>query len=415
MREVLSYSLILSVPVPGCRQVLSTYLGQHIQKAETILFRLFSIPPAISSSLLLLSDTAGRTGSFLRFLLEKIILVLLNERRIRPMRMKYIRSPRIDPSFNLALEQYVFDALDRSFGYFMLWQNDNTIVVGKHQNTVEEINAAYVKEHGIQVVRRLSGGGAVYHDLGNLCFTFITDQKDGVPFDFSLFCRPVVRALAEIGVTAEISGRNDILIDGQKFSGNAQYRKQGRVMHHGTLMFDSDLDVVGQALRVPEDKIASKGIKSVRSRVTNIKPYAPEGMTLSAFEAALVSHMFQEFEMEELTLAPADLAEVERLRQERYVKWEWNYGFSPSFQIQKSRRVENCGRIEVRMNVEDGVIRDIDFHGDYFGDGDPAELSERLKGLPLREDTLRSSLSTLHLPDYFSNMELETFLSILLQ
>ena len=119
--------------------------------------------------------------------------------------------------------------------------------------------------------------------------------------------------------------------------------------------------------------------------------------------------------MEELTLAPADLAEVERLRQERYVKWEWNYGFSPSFQIQKSRRVENCGRIEVRMNVEDGVIRDIDFHGDYFGDGDPAELSERLKGLPLREDTLRSSLSTLHLPDYFSNMELETFLSILLQ
>ena len=186
-------------------------------------------------------------------------------------------------------------------------------------------------------------------------------------------------------------------------------------MHHGTLLFDSDLDVVGQALRVPEDKIASKGIKSVRSRVTNINPYAPEGMTLSAFEAALVSHMFQEFEMEELTLAPADLAEVERLRQERYVKWEWNYGFSPSFQIQKSRRVENCGRIEVRMNVEDGVIRDIDFHGDYFGDGDPAELSERLKGLLLREDTLRSSLSTLHLPDYFSNMELETFLSILLQ
>lgn len=331
------------------------------------------------------------------------------------MRMKYIRSPRIDPYFNLALEQYVFDSLDRSWGYFMLWQNDHTIVVGKHQNTVEEIDAAYVKEHGIQVVRRLSGGGAVYHDLGNLCFTFITDCENGGQFDFALFCRPVVRALEEIGVSAQISGRNDILIDGKKFSGNAQYMKQGRVMHHGTLMFDSDLDVVGRALRVPSDKIVSKGIRSVRSRVTNIRPYAPEGMTLAAFESALVSHMFREFDMEEQVLTEADLAAVEQLRDARYAKWEWNYGASPKFQVQKARRVEGCGRIEVRMNVEDGIIRGIDFHGDYFGDGDPAELTARLEGLPLREDALLEGLRTVRISDYFNDMDLETFVSILLQ
>lgn len=331
------------------------------------------------------------------------------------MRMKYIRSPRIDPYFNLALEQYVFDCLDRSWGYFMLWQNDNTIVVGKHQNTLEEINAAYVKEHGIQVVRRLSGGGAVYHDLGNLCFTFIDDEESDGRFDFSTFCRPVVRALGVLGVTAEISGRNDMLIAGQKFSGNAQYMKHGRVMHHGTLMFDSNLDVVGQALNVPADKILSKGIKSVRSRVTNIKPYAPDGMTLADFESALVAHMFREFEMEPYTLTPDDLAEVERLREERYAKWEWNYGFSPQFQLQKSRRVEGCGRIEIRMNVDNGRIQDIDFHGDYFGDGNPAELADCLCGVSLQEDALRDSLCTTPISDYFSNLDLETFLSILLQ
>jgi len=161
--------------------------------------------------------------------------------------MYYLESASMDPAWNLALEQFVFDQLGPREDCFMLWQNDRTIVVGKYQNVLEEINSTYVKEHGITVVRRLSGGGAVYHDRGNLNFTFVARDCQGGMIDFSSFCRPVVDALREMGVPAQINGRNDMTIGDKKFSGNAQYLRQGRVMHHGTLMFDSDLEAVGPA------------------------------------------------------------------------------------------------------------------------------------------------------------------------
>ena len=159
-------------------------------------------------------------------------------------KLSYLNLYTTDPAWNLAAEQYVFDRLPRDRTYFMLWQNDNAIIIGKHQNTAAEINEQFVRENGVRVVRRLSGGGAVYHDMGNLNFTFIADAGDMESINFRLFCRPVVAALAKIGVTAEINGRNDMTIDGQKFSGNSQYLKEGRVMHHGTIMFDSNLDLV---------------------------------------------------------------------------------------------------------------------------------------------------------------------------
>lgn len=197
--------------------------------------------------------------------------------------MMYIRSSSTDPYFNLALEQYVFDFLPKTKAYFMLWQNDNTIVVGKHQNTVGEINVSFVKEHGIHVVRRLSGGGAVYHDLGNVNYTFIMDAGKSNELDISAFCKPVVDALRSLGITAEISGRNDITIDGKKFSGNSQYLKDGRMMHHGTIMYNSDLDTVEKALCVSKDKIISKGINSVRSRVTNIAEHMEKIISTEEF------------------------------------------------------------------------------------------------------------------------------------
>ena len=249
--------------------------------------------------------------------------------------MYYIESPSTDPRFNLALEQYVFDRLDPSCHYFMLWQNANAIIVGKHQNTIAEINAAYVKEHDIQVVRRLSGGGAVYHDLGNINFTFIADTGDASQFDFSTFCRPVVKALHSIGVPAEINGRNDMTLDGRKFSGNSQYMKHGRVMHHGTLMFDSDLEVVSQALAVSKDKIESKGLKSVRSRVTNIKPYVKEDIATADFFRILREFMFEEYQLQSYPLTEDDLAAVRELQHQVYDQWEWNFGRSPACQIQK--------------------------------------------------------------------------------
>ena len=176
------------------------------------------------------------------------------------MAMTFIEVKTTDPDFNLALEQYVFDQMPRNRGYFMLWQNDNAIIVGRHQNTLAEINEAFVREHGIRVVRRLSGGGAVYHDMGNLNFTYIVDASGGARLDLKLFCQPVADALGALGVQAEVNGRNDITIGGQKFSGNAQYVREGRVMHHGTILFDSDLSVVGQALKVDREKIAAKGV-----------------------------------------------------------------------------------------------------------------------------------------------------------
>ena len=254
--------------------------------------------------------------------------------------MVYIESPSTNPAFNLALEQYVFDRMDRSQEYFMLWQNDNTVVIGKNQNAFAEVNQKVADAKHISVVRRLSGGGAVYHDLGNLNFTFILDAKDATDLDIRLFCQPIAELLRSLNVPAEVNGRNDISIEGKKFSGNSQYLKQGRIMHHGTLMFHSDLSVVADVLNVSADKFQSKAAKSVKARVTNIAPYLPEGFTLAQFKALLLKYILKEENVQPYVFSAEELAEVEKIKRERYDKWEWNYGFSPSYSVEKSRRFE---------------------------------------------------------------------------
>lgn len=328
--------------------------------------------------------------------------------------MYYIESKSSDPCFNLALEQFVFDCLSRSHSYFMLWQNDNAIIVGKHQNTVAEINEGYVREHEIRVVRRLSGGGAVYHDMGNINFTFIVDKESGL-FDFSKFCMPLVRALKSIGVEAEVNGRNDMTIDGRKFSGNSQYSKEGRTMHHGTVMYDSDLNTLEKALNVSSDKIKSKGCRSVRSRVTNVRPYVKNDMETEQFFKILRDYMFRENQLVLYELTQKDLEAVERLKKERYGTWHWNYGFSPKYAVEKKRRIEGCGSIEVHMNVEHGVITDMVFFGDYFSDTDSSSLSELLKGCRLCRPDLSERLKTVQAGRYFHNLTNEQLLDILLQ
>ena len=327
--------------------------------------------------------------------------------------MQYIQSPSTDPYFNLALEQHIFDNLDRNNSYFMLWQNMNAVIIGKHQNTIAEINAAYVSEHGIAVVRRLSGGGAVYHDLGNLNFTFIADSGEQ-GFDFSVFCKPVAQALTMFGVPVEISGRNDMTIGGKKFSGNAQYMKRGRVMHHGTMLYDSDLEAMGRALNASPDKIESKGIKSVPSRVVNIKPYMPQDLPIASFRDALRDFMFKEYALRPYTLTPHDFEIVRRLRDTVYSQWDWNYGTSPAYSIRKERRVEGCGKIEVFMDVAEGKIGSIAFYGDYFGNGDSVELTRRLQGCALEENVIRKALSNMDIGLYFNNCSLDDLVSILL-
>lgn len=330
--------------------------------------------------------------------------------------MYYLESTKTDPYWNLALEQFVFEELGARDDCFMLWQNAKTIVVGKYQNVLDEINSTYVKEHGVTVARRMSGGGAVYHDLGNLNFTFVVNHPQEGLFDFSAFCQPVADTLRRLGVPAEINGRNDMTIHGMKFSGSAQYMRHGRIMHHGTLLYDSDLDAVGQALSVRPDKIQSKGLKSVRSRVTNIRPFVRDpDMTVDGFRAELRTSMFRQFGLQPYTLTESELHQVEALREQIYSQWDWNYGRSPSCRLRKERRVEGCGTLQIYMDVDQGKITQITFFGDYFSRKDSDGLEAHLQGVPLEERALYEALSGWTIQDYFAHMDLDTFVSILLQ
>ena len=328
--------------------------------------------------------------------------------------LSYLDIRSTDPSWNLALEQYVFDNLPRDRVWLMLWQNDNAIIIGKHQNTLAEINEAFVQAQGIRVVRRLSGGGAVYHDLGNLNYTLIADENSDT-MDFGRFCRPVIRALAACGVKAELNGRNDMTIQGQKFSGNAQYRKNGRIMHHGTLLFDSRMQMLAGALQVDEEKIKAKGVKSVRSRVTNIRPHLPQDMTLAEFRTKLLESILQEMPGAAYTLTEADLAAVEAIRRERYGTWEWNYGRSPACDVRKKRRFEGCGTIEAFLTLKQGRIEAISFRGDFFSPEDPAILSAKLSGAPLEPSALEKALSSLDASRFFYSLTTGQLLELLVQ
>lgn len=318
--------------------------------------------------------------------------------------MFYLESPSRDPYFNLALEEYVFERMDRSKSYFMLWQNDNTIVVGKYQNTAEEIDQAYVDAHGIRVARRLSGGGAVYHDKGNLNFTFIVDQADAPGLNFKIFVEPVIRALARFGVHAEFTGRNDLTIDGMKFSGNAQYARRGRLLHHGCIMLDSNLTSVADALRVKEAKFASKAVKSVRSRVTTINAHAPAPISMEDFKGALKECAMASGELEPCTLTEEDLAAIRKLRDEKYATWAWNYGCSPAYDMRREMKFP-AGLVTAHLSAEGGKIKAVRFYGDFFG-GELGELEGAMVGLPL-DGHLTEALEALRVGDYMSGITAE--------
>ena len=237
--------------------------------------------------------------------------------------MYYLESGSHDPGFNLALEQYVFDRLDRAHAYCMLWQNDNAIIVGKNQNTVGEINAAYVKEHGIRVVRRLSGGGAVFHDLGNLNFTFLVPTAD---YDVERQLSVICTACRELGIPAKISGRNDVVVEGRKFSGNAFYQNGGRSYHHGTLLIHVDTEKMGRYLSPSKAKLEAKGVESVRSRVVNLREYRP-GLTCRQMEQQLIAAFESVYGLSAEPLSPdcLDQTYIDGLRR-RNGSREWLYG-----------------------------------------------------------------------------------------
>ena len=319
-----------------------------------------------------------------------------------------------DPRINLAIEEYILKNMDIEKDDFLLFYiNQPSIIIGKNQNTIEEINTDYVEENGILVVRRLSGGGAVYHDLNNLNFSFLT-KDDGNSFsNYKKFTQPVVDALAKLGVNSELSGRNDILAEGKKVSGNAQYSTRGRMFSHGTLMFNLDIDAVVNSLKVKQDKIESKGIKSVRSRVANIIDFLPEKITVEQFRMEILKSIFGgEENIQYYELTEQDWENIHEISKNRYQLWEWNYGKSPRFNIQKTKRFPS-GSLDIRLEVNKGVIEEAKIFGDFFGVGDVDEVGELLVGTKYDRAAIAEKLKDIEIPVYFGGITEEDFLHLI--
>jgi lipoate---protein ligase len=316
-----------------------------------------------------------------------------------------------DPRINLAIEEYALKNLDINESYLLFYINEPSIIIGKNQNTIEEINTDYVEKEGLYVVRRLSGGGAVYHDLGNLNFSFIT-KDDGESFhNFQKFTEPVVKALNKLGVNAELSGRNDLLAEGRKISGNAQFSTKGRMFSHGTLLFDSEMENVVSALKVKKDKIESKGIKSIRSRVANISEFLPEKMKIEEFRSTLLDYIFDGSDVEEYVLSEEDWANIHELSKERYQNWEWNYGKSPKFNLQHSHRFP-VGQIDVRLEVNKGSIENCKIYGDFFGVGNVEDIEDKLTGTRYERKEIAQALEGVDIQHYFGNITKEEFVEL---
>lgn len=328
--------------------------------------------------------------------------------------MKFIENISIDPHYNLAFEEYIFKYLNEDEDFVLLWRNGPSIIVGKNQNTVEEINMEFVKENNINVVRRVTGGGAVYHDLGNLNFSFIAKADSNEKIDFKTYNVPIIKALEKLGVKCELSGRNDLVIDGKKFSGIAQSITKGKVLNHGTLLFDSKLETLSKALNVKRDKIESKGIKSVESRVTNIKSYVTEDADVLKFKNLLLTNIFEYFNepIETYELSQEDKENIQKMVDERYGTWEWNYGRSPKFNYKGYNRYAG-GCVEARLQVEDGLIDNCKIYGDFFAKGDISILEDRLKGIKYDIDEVKNSLKDFSVEDYLGRITKEEFLECL--
>lgn len=327
--------------------------------------------------------------------------------------MHYIIDKSTDPHWNLAAEEYLFKKLNRPI--FRLWRNKPSIIIGLHQNAFAEINLDYVKKHNIPVIRRLSGGGAVFHDLGNINFTFIDNTTPGESTTemFQRFTRPIIEALKSIGIEASLKGRNDLVIDNKKFSGNAVALYKNRILQHGTLLFSSSMTDLSQALANRPEHFKGKAVQSNRARVTNISDHLSTKMSIDEFLLFLEKYI-TETELNKYTrycYSSEDLAQIAKLTMEKYNKESWNYGSSPKYDYSKTSRFE-WGVIELYMKVNKGIIEDIHFYGSYFFIKETVLLEEILKGCLNTPEAIKERIQKTNLSDYFSNITEEEFLSM---
>ena len=320
-----------------------------------------------------------------------------------------------DAYVNLALEEYVLRNATTDDDLLLFYINAPAIIIGRNQNTIEEIDPEVVAARGIRVVRRISGGGAVYHDLGNLSFSFMTRDVSGRFNRYDRFNGPVVDALRDLGVPAELGGRNDILAGGRKISGNAQFATHDRMFSHGTLLFDSNLDDVTAALRPRPGKVESKGVKSIRSRVANISEFLEHPITVVDLRERIIERIFgtrDRTAIPTVELGERDWGAVHELVERKYGTWEWNYGENPPSNVQRAQRYA-AGEIDVRIDVQQGRIAGIRIFGDFMGRAEVRQLEERLRGLPYERAAIAQALCDVDLRDYFGSISPDDVLSVL--
>lgn len=322
--------------------------------------------------------------------------------------MELLINPATDAAYNLALEEIIASEYTDAI---MLWRNANAIIVGRNQNTAAEIASDFVRAHDIQVIRRLTGGGAVYHDCGNINYTIVAPGRQLENEAFARNAGIVVQVLQKLGVAAEFQGRNDILVSGRKVSGSAKRVLNDRTLFHGTLLFDANLDILTSALTPDESKIRAKGIKSVRSRVANISEFLPQ-LSREEFFVKLQNLLCEVSGTERFTEVPEKFRrQAEKLADAKYRQWAWNYGSVTAYSYNWKSRF-SCGGVEISFNVADDRIAGMRISGDFFGNADISELAEKFNGLPPEYAAVKAVAETCGIAKYINGITPEEFLSL---
>lgn len=320
-----------------------------------------------------------------------------------------INGEHTDPFFNLAAEEYLLKRFKQDALFF--YRNSPSVIVGKHQNTLAEINLSFVREKGIKVARRISGGGAVYHDLGNLNFSFITTGTEGDLVNYKRFTRPVIEMLGELGLEVRLGERNELLLKEWKISGTASHVYKQRVLHHGTLLFSAEMNDLSHALKVKSEQFSDRAVKSIPSKITNISEHIVEKMDIVSFQNRIHDHILSTVDgAEPYRFNDQDLNEINALRESKFSTWEWNFGYSPRYQFNKHLKFKS-GNISLHLNVEKGVIREVHIGGDFMSTKDIHALERVIVGTIHDPETLRMRLSGIEVTDYISGLENEELLS----
>ena len=325
--------------------------------------------------------------------------------------MRYLRNPHTNPYYNMAFDEFCLESLPIDEPVFYLWQNRPAVIVGYNQEVNTEVNLEYLKANDIALVRRVTGGGAVYHDLGNLNYTIVGRSED-LERDYPEYASLMMKALQTLGIPATLSGRNDILVGGKKVSGFAKRVCKNRLMVHGTLMFDVDLDKLTQVLNPSATKLQSKGIASVRSRVANLREYLPEIADIQAFSQRLEEILSCNYKDAEYKLSEDDLAHIQKLTDEKFATWKWNYGHSPKATLTHSARLA-CGTVEVHLTLKENRIASCRFGGDFLGNLPASEIENALQGVVYEASAIRECLSKMPLEQYFDGIVTDELIELM--